>query len=77
MGRMHARFLLDQTTSVLLRRRRVGLDVDPAALVGQRVKVWWDGDHDAYEGEVKAFNPDTFENEVGMGSRMQRRENRR
>ena len=40
------------------------MDIEPHALVGERVRVWWEQDQRFYAGKVAAFNPETWQHEV-------------
>jgi hypothetical protein len=48
----------------LAHRRRVCIDVEPSCLVGQRVKVVWDGEGEAFPGTIISFDAAAFTHEV-------------
>ena len=34
----------------------MGIEIEPAALVGQSVQIWWDGNKKWYQGRVTGYN---------------------
>ena len=41
-------------------------DIDPHALIGQPVKIYWDGESKYYSGVVSSFDPSTWKHKVGQ-----------
>jgi hypothetical protein len=46
---------------VVVRRRKIGIDVEAgSALIGSRVRIYWDGERKEFQGTISAFNQSTW-----------------
>ena len=44
----------------------MGLDIEATALVGQGVRVWWDGENKFFQGQVTGFNATSWKHKVSL-----------